>query len=120
MESELKKAYDLEPRTFKFAEATLAFLRKTGRSTTNRVLVQQLVRSATSVGANFIEANESLSRKDFVMRIKICRKEAKESAYWLRLLQTNDDSIRGMLLREAVELTKIFGAIVSKSEPRSV
>ncbi len=120
MDTELRKSYDLEPRTFKFAETTLAFLRKAEKSTTNLVIVRQLARSATSVGANFIEANESLSRKDFVMRVKICRKEAKESAYWLRLVQVADQECRAVLLQEATELTKIFGAIVTKSEPNSV
>lgn len=120
MVQELRKSYDLEPRTFRFAETTLSFLRGAEKSTTNQIVVRQLARSATSVGANFIEANESLSRKDFVMRVKICRKEAKESAYWLRLILTNDEMNRSALLQEATELTRIFGAIVTKSEPRSV
>lgn len=72
---------------------------------------KQLVRSSGSVAANYIEANESLSKKDFVMRIKICRKEAKESALWLRLLDEP-----GELTQEARELTKIFGAIIEKSK----
>jgi len=78
------------------------------------------VRSSGSVGANYIEANESLSKKDFLMRIKICRKEAKESRYWLRLVEAGDNSLlqkkRSDLIQEAVELTNIFGAILRKSE----
>jgi four helix bundle protein len=78
------------------------------------------VRASGSVGANYIEANESLSKKDFVMRIKICRKEAKECRYWLRLVDAGDDATvekdRLNLIREATELTNIFGAILRKSE----
>ncbi len=77
------------------------------------------MKASESVGANYIEANEALSKKDFLMRIKICRKEAKESAYWLRLiLETNDgknmEEGRG-LFNEATELRKIFSAILEKS-----
>ncbi len=77
-----------------------------------------MTRSSCSVGANYIEANESLSKKDFVMRIKICRKEAKESTYWLKLLDLNEnqESERDFLIQESVELTKIFGAILEKSK----
>ena len=85
---------------------------------------KQLVRSSGSVGANYIEANESISKKDFLMRIKICRKEAKESRYWLRLVDTADDAAREKyrndLIREATELTSIFGAILRKSEQNFV
>lgn len=70
------------------------------------------------MGANYIEANESLSKKDFVLRIKICRKEAKESRYWLRLLEATDKAAieRDVLVQEAQELMNIFGSIVRKSE----
>jgi four helix bundle protein len=82
--------------------------------------VRQLVRSSGSVGANYIEANDALGKKDFLMHIKISRKEAKESRYWLRLLDTGDnDSLeesRRSLIQEAGELMNIFGAIVRKSE----
>jgi four helix bundle protein len=71
------------------------------------------------VGANYIEANESLSKKDFIMRIKICRKEAKESSYWLKLVSINNEESekkQGNLIQESVELTKIFGAILEKTD----
>ena len=71
------------------------------------------------LGANYIEANEALSKKDFLMRIKICRKEAKESGYWLRLIEVSNSNLRNeqeMLLKESVELTKIFGSILTKSQ----
>ena len=81
---------------------------------------RQLIRSSGSVGANYIEANEALSKKDFIMRIKICRKEAKESRYWLRLIDIQDDlelgNERKDLEQEARELTNIFGSILRKSE----
>ena len=81
---------------------------------------KQLVKASGSVGANYIEANESLSKKDFRMRIKICRKEAKESRYWLRLVDTaNDKDLerdRNALVEEASELMNIFGAILQKSQ----
>ena len=81
---------------------------------------KQLVKASGSVGANYIEANEALSKKDFAMRIKICRKEAKESRYWLRLIDTGGNGAleqeRKVLENEARELTHIFGSIVTKSE----
>jgi len=79
-----------------------------------------LVKASGSVGANYIEANESISKKDFVFRIKICRKESKESRYWLRLLDTEEDAAldieRQDLIRESTELMNIFGAILQKSK----
>ena len=79
----------------------------------------QLLRASGSVGANYIEANESLSKKDFLMRIKICRKEAKESGYWLRLIDVGRDPALALevenLIQESTELTSIFGAILHKS-----
>ena len=113
------KQYDLEDRTFEFAQRVRAFVKKVHRSLANMEDSKQLVRASGSVGANYIEANDSLSKKDFVMRIKICRKEAKESRYWLKLIDTRDESAqekeRGYLVKEASELMNIFGAILSKS-----
>ncbi len=80
---------------------------------------RQLIRASGSIGANYIEANEAFSKKDFVLRVKICRKEAKEARYWLRLIETNSeptDNERHELVQEAQELMNIFGAIVRKSE----
>jgi four helix bundle protein len=114
------KQYDLEERTLQFAKDIRAFVKALPRTIANEQDLRQLVRASGSVGANYIEANESLSKKDFVMRIKISRKEAKESRYWLRLLDTgkNDsvDTTRDALIQEATELMNIFGAIVRKSE----
>ena len=117
---EKTKQYDLEERTFEFANNVRAFVKLLPRTVTNEQDIRQLVRASGSVGANYIEANESLSKKDFVMRIKISRKEAKESRYWLRLLDTGDkqslDKTRVALIQEASELMNIFGSIVRRSE----
>ena len=79
------KQYDLEDWTFAFAKNVRAYTRKLRKSIANIEDAEQVIKSSDSVGANYIEANEALSKRDFVMRIKICRKEAKESGYWLRL-----------------------------------
>jgi len=120
VENPKAKKYDREERTFQFAQAVREFVKKLPKTLSNIEDSKQLVDSSGSVGANYIEANESLGKKDFLMRIKISRKEAKESAYWLRLVDIgNDNTIeneRGGLVREANELTNIFGAIIRKSE----
>ena len=112
--------YDLEDRTFLFAKDVRALTKQIPKSVANIEDAKQVVRSSGSIGANYIEANESLSKKDFLLRIKICRKEAKESRYWLRLIDPGDDSSlekhRIDLVQEATELTSIFGAILRKSE----
>ena len=113
------KRYDLEERTLKFAREVRDFVKKLPRILANIEYGRQLIKSSSSVGANYIEANESFSKKDFVMRIKICRKEAKESRYWLKLVETNNDSLekeRDELINEATELMKIFGSMVEKSK----
>jgi four helix bundle protein len=114
------KPYDLGDRTFQFAKRVRLFLKSLERTIANIEDAKQLVRASGSVGANYIEANEALSKKDFVLRIKICRKEAKESHFFLRLLDcaasASTDSERDALVQEAHELTSIFGAIVRKSE----
>jgi len=112
------KIYDLEARTLQFASDVNQYVRKLPRDIPNIENGKQLVRSAGSVGANYIEANESLSKKDFAMRVKISRKEAKESKYWLILTIPSKDfeSKKLALAQEALELTKIFGSIVEKSK----
>lgn len=77
------KQYDLEERTLQFAKRVIALVNRMPKTLPNIEIGRQLVRSSGSVGSNYIEANESLSKKDFVVRIKICRKESKESRYWL-------------------------------------
>lgn len=117
--SQNSKQYDLEDRTLQFAKDCRALVKRLTKTISNIEDGKQLIRSSGSVGANYIEANEAFSKKDFVMRIKICRKEAKESAYWLKLVDTSETQVleneRNRLLNEAVELTRIFGSIVTKS-----
>ena len=112
--------YDLEDRTLQFAKDVRVFVKRLNKSIANFEDSKQVVRSSGSVGANYIEANEALSKKDFLFRIKICRKEAKESRYWLRLLDLDGveglEDTREALLDEANQLMKIFGAIVVKSD----
>jgi four helix bundle protein len=108
------KRFDLEDRTLDFAKRIRRYVKNLPKSMTNFEVGRQLFRSAGSVGANYIEANEALSRKDFVMRVKICRKEAKESRYWLKLSEASRGEERDLLMQEALELTKIFGSILEK------
>jgi four helix bundle protein len=114
------KQYNLEERTFVFAKDNRHFVKELPKTVGNIEDGKQLIRSTGSVGANYIEANEALSKKDFIHRTKICRKEAKESRYWLRLIDTNEDpeleKERQRLILEATELMNIFGAIIKKSE----
>jgi len=112
-----KQQYDLEERTLAFAKRVRSYIRRIAKNMPNYEISKQLFRSASSVGANYIEANEALSKKDFIMRIKICRKEAKESIYWLRLIEPDqEEKERKSLLAEGIELMKIFGSIFRKSE----
>jgi four helix bundle protein len=118
LSNDSSKPYDLEERTFQFAKASRSFVKLLPRSISNIEDVKQLVRASGSIGANYIEANEAIGKKDFVMKIKICRREAKESGYWLRLVDIDGklETKQADLLREAEELMKIFGSIVRKSE----
>ena len=115
-----KPVYDLEERTFQFAKDVRLFVKTLPKTIANTEDSRQVVKASGSVGANYREANEALSKKDFKMRIKIGRKESKESAYWLRLIkETNhlnnaDEAER--LRQEANELKKIFSSILVKSK----
>ncbi|MCD5384254.1 four helix bundle protein [candidate division WOR-3 bacterium] len=114
------KIYDLEERTFQFAKRVIEFCKRLPKTVENKELISQAVRASGSVGANYIEANESMSKKDFKMRIKICRKESKESRYWVRLIvETNklmEDSEAKFLIQESSEFIKIFNSILVKSK----
>ena len=118
MRKDDSKPYDLEERTFEFAKASRASVKRLPRTIANIEDAKQFIRASGSIGANYIEANESIGKRDFVMKIKTCRREAKESGYWLRLVDCDGelDSARAKLVSEATELMKIFGAIVRKSE----
>jgi len=119
-QTESTKHYDLEERTFEFAQRVRAFVKRLPRTVANQEDGKQVIRASGSVGANYIEANESLGKKDFLMHIRISRKEAKESRYWLRLVDTGNDTgletERTALVQEATELMNICGSILRKSE----
>ena len=114
-----REKYDLEERTFLFAQRVRNFIRQLPRTACNENDVRQLARATGSVGANYIEANEALSKKDFRHRLRIARKECKESRYWLRLVYTGGEKLddeRETLIRECQELRSILSAILRKSE----
>jgi four helix bundle protein len=111
------KPYDLSERTLKFAKDIFTFVNICPKTMINSEVIKQLIRSSGSVGANYIEAQEALSKKDFSMRVKICRKEAKESQYWLKLLEIKDKAIetqRQSFISETMELLRIFTSIIEK------
>ena len=115
-----KPVYDLEERTFQFAKDVRLFVKSLPKTIANIEDGKQLIKASGSVGGNYIEANEALGKKDFLMRIRISRKEAKESTYWLRLINetnclTNTDEAQS-LMQEANELKKIFSSILEKSK----
>jgi four helix bundle protein len=112
-----ERIYDLEKRTENFSLRVKKFCKAFKSDYIDRVYVLQLVRSSSSVAANYIEANEKLGEKDLQMRIRICKKEIKESRLWLNHLSPNDtilETERIALLNETIELQNIFGAIIKK------
>ena len=114
-----KSHYDLEDRTLTFAKDVRKLIKQIPKHLENYDDLKQLIRSSGSIGANYREANEALSKRDFIMRAKIFRKEAKETVYWLQLLSIEDQALKTVqiaLIKEATELMKIFGAIITKSE----
>ena len=118
-ETSVNRPYDLEHRTYEFARCVCAYVKRLPRTTCNNLDITQVVRSSGSIGANYIEANEALSKKDFRMRIRVSRKESKETRYWLRLLDNRHDASliaeSDRLIQESTELMRIFGAILKKS-----
>lgn len=112
------KQYDLEQRTYEFARKCRDYVKKLSKTISNIEYGKQLIRSSGSQAANYIEANEALSKKDFVHRIKISRKETKESILWLKLAIPNaqDEKEKQELIQEGTELMKIFGSIYQKSK----
>ncbi len=109
---------DLVERTFRFAQRVRKLVNALPRTIANVEDAKQLVRASGSVAANYLESQEGLSRKDFFYRIKVCRKEARESGLWLRLLEViaASEDERNALIREAEELTRIFSAIAGKDD----
>jgi len=116
------KPYDLEERTYEFALHVRLLLKQRAWHRVSWTDVTQLLRSAGSVAANYVEAQEAVSGDDFIHRIRICRKENRESALWMRLLNDTNELNRAEtsaieeLIEETVELTRIFTSIIKKRE----
>ncbi len=114
--------YDLEERTKKFSKEVIGLLVKIKRNRINENIISQLARSATSVGANYCEANGASSKKDFRNKIFICRKEIQETKYWLEILAESNPEIKDKLRKlwkEAHELTLIFNKISTTLSPKN-
>jgi four helix bundle protein len=106
--------YDLEERTALFGEDVIDFVKLLERNEINKPLINQLIRSATSIGANYMEANQASSKKDFKNKIRICQKEANETKHWLRMIvkaNNEKESECRKLWKESHELTLIFAKI---------
>jgi len=118
----MKNRFDLEERTTEFAKAMIRLCKSLPRNTINERLISQAVRAAGSIGANYREANDPLGKKDFIFRLKITRKEAKESHHWLEcILEANSHQRTEIqpLLNESIELKKIFSSIIDKLERKN-
>jgi four helix bundle protein len=116
--AERHREYDLEERTARFGEAVISFAKRVPLNEVTRPLIGQLVRAAASVGANYVEADDSDSKKDFRFKVGLCRREAKESKHWLRMIVAADPALKESarpLWQEAKELNLIFGAIRRKN-----
>jgi four helix bundle protein len=119
---EENKSFDLEERTSVFGEEIIKLLKKVSQDTITKPIINQLVRSATSIGANYMEANGASSRKDFRNKIYICQKESRETKYWLRMLANCEVGFKSeirTLWSECQELTLIFGKITSTINKRN-
>ena len=115
--------FDLEERTAKFGSNIIRFARTIPDTPVARPLVSQLVRAATSVGANYCEADDAETRKDFLHKLGICKKEAHETKHWLRMVVVAAPELRAegrTLWREARELNLIFNAIIRNTRARPV
>ncbi len=113
-----EKKYDLEERTAIFSENIINLCKKVKKDIITKPIISQLIRSATSIGANYCEANGAASKKDFKSKIYICKKESKETKYWLRILANTSTESREScrsLWKEAQELTLIFSKISQKT-----
>ncbi len=114
----VEKPYNLEDRTLEFAKSVIKLCQKMPQNVVNTKLVGQLVNSSGSVGANYREANEALGKKDFAHRLRISRKECKESTYWLELLKEANEKFSSeidLLIAESREIRNILTAILNKA-----
>ena len=112
-----KTVYDLEERTARFGEDIIEFVKSLPDNNINRSLISQIIRSATSIGANYMEADAAESKKDFKHKIVTCKKEAKETGHWLRMIAKANPARKGdcqNFWREAHQLALIFSSIARK------
>lgn len=117
----MEKIFDLKERSYQFGISVIKLVKLLPRNTTSYVIVNQLIRAATSVGANVVEGNAASSKKDFINFYNHALKSAVETKYWLRVLVDSglaNASKADSLIREVEELAKILGSIVSKSRKR--
>lgn len=115
--------YDLEERTAKFGEDIIEFAKRIPKNSVTVSLISQLVRAGTSVGANYCEADNACSKKDFANKIAFCKKESRETKHWLRMIVKAEESLKNdawcHLIKEAQELNLIFAAIVNKCRSKN-
>jgi len=115
--------FDLEERTFLFAEAVKNFMKDIPQTNINRIYIDQLIRSSSSISANYLEASDALGKNDFLYRLRISRKEAKETRLWLRLIDVNGDAAlekrKQSLLQEATELRLILSTIIVNTQNKT-
>jgi four helix bundle protein len=110
------KIYNLEDRTLQFSKDSILLCKKLPKNIINSPLIAQVVRSSTSIGANYREANDGLGKKDFILRLRIARKEAKETSYWFELLAEANPLVNfSVLIKECLELRNILSSIIAKS-----
>ncbi len=115
-------AFNLEDRTLEFAKRIIHMCKALPNNTVNSKLIDQIIRSAGSVGANYREANDALGKKDFLMRMRISRKEAKETEFWLHLIIEANPEFEAkitLLLKESIELRKILSSIIINSQGKN-
>ena len=115
------KAFDLEERTARFGESVVVFAKRLPRNVVTLPLIKQIIRSATSIGANYCEADDAQSKKEFLQKISVCKKEARETKHWLRMIATAEPDLKNemrVLWQEAKELHLIFAAIWRKGMGR--
>jgi four helix bundle protein len=115
------KKFDLEERTAIFGQAVIIFAKKIPVNEISRSLINQLIRSATSIGANYLEADDSESARDFIHKLSICKKESRETKHWLRMIVVADQKSKAearKLWTEAQELNLIFAAIIHKKQSK--
>jgi len=114
------KIYNLEERTARFGENIIDFVKPLKKDEVSRPLIGQIIRSATSIGANYMEADGAESKKDFIHKIALCKKESKETKHWLRMIaKANPQVDCGNLSKEAHELSLIFSSIILSNNKKS-